>query len=566
MPRKTRRLLWPFLGMLALSITLQAASLVAMLEIEARADRSEQHVAAAADLGATVAQFENTTYLALVGLASSDWELLLRQRAAAQAQADRFLAVSKALLQGEQREGGVPPPPDGIQEPEVRGVLSTLPALWERAYAAHVRVLRSENRSLKNNPDLEQFRAASGRLAQALDDVSAILQRRTQAELRQLGLVQRVIPVGTFLLTLVIFAFVIQRILLPFVASMEELALSETALRAARDELEQRVTERTEELARANEALRQAHDGLEVRVRERTQELRDTQRRAVELARQAGMAELATNVLHNVGNVLNSINTSATVLGERLRALRLQSLLKLSGVLEEHRSDLAAFMTVDERGRRLPEFLGKLGEHLSAERDELLAMTDALHRHVEHIRTIVELQQSYAMSSSLVEAASLEELLEDALRIQGAALGRHGITLERHLIPLPRVMVDKHKLLQILLNLISNAKYALNDNPPGERRLTVRLERPADDRVRMQVCDNGMGIAPELLTKIFQHGFTTRKEGHGFGLHSCAIAARSMEGSLGVHSDGPGKGAIFTLELPFRPEAKAPDSALRAGG
>ena len=554
MPHKTRRLLWPFLGLLALSIALQAASLVAMLEIEARADRSRQHVAAAAGLLATVEHFENATYLALVGLASSDWELLLRQRAAAQGLADRFVAVSEAMLQGDIRGRGGELPLQGIQEPEVRGVLVALPALWEKAYAAHVRVLRSDNRSLKNNPDLEQFRAASRRVSEALGDASLLLQHRSRLELRQLGLVQRVIPLGAFLLSLAIFVFVIQRLLLPFVASTEELALSAAALRGARDELEHRVAERTEELARANEALRQAHDGLELRVKERTQELKETQRRAVELARQAGMAELATNVLHNVGNVLNSINTSSTLLGERLKTLRLQSLLKLAGLLEERRADLATFVTADERGRRLPDFLGKLGEHLSAERDEMLTMTDALHRHVEHIRTIVELQQSYATSSSMVEPAALEELLKDALRINGAALGRHGVSLERQFTPLPRVMVDKHKLLQILLNLISNAKYAMDDKPPGERRLTVRLERPTDDRVRVQVCDNGMGIAPELLTRIFQHGFTTRKEGHGFGLHSCALAARSMEGSLEVHSDGVGKGATFTLEaaLPAR--------------
>jgi len=554
MTRRTRRLLWPFLGLLALSITLQAASLVAVSEIDTRVDRSRRHVAAAVELRATVEHFESATYLALVGLASSDWEMLLKQRGTAQSLAGRVVAVSGDLLQ------------ERIQEPEVRGVLMAVPGLWEKAYAAHVRVLRSENHSLKSNPDLEQFRAESRRVSEALGEVSQLLEQHSQAELRELGLVQRAIPVGAFLLTLVIFAFVIQRILLPFVASKEELERSEAALRWARDELELRVIERTEELARANAALREAHDGLEVRVKERTQELKETQRRAVELARQAGMAELATNVLHNVGNVLNSINTSATILGERLQALRLPSLLKIAGMLEERRADLATFMTVDERGRRLPEFLGKLGAHLSAQRDEMLTMTAALHRHVEHIRMIVELQQSYATSSSIVEAASLEELIEDAIRINGAALGRHGVSLERQLVPLPRVMVDKHKLLQILLNLISNAKYAVNDNPPGERRLTVRLERPSDDRFRVQVCDNGMGIAPELLTKIFQHGFTTRKEGHGFGLHSCAIAARSMNGSLVAHSDGPGKGATFTLELPFRPETEAREGALRAGG
>jgi signal transduction histidine kinase len=566
MNRKTRRLLWPFLALLALSIALQAASLVAVSEIDTRVDRSRRHVAAAVELRATVEHFESATYLALVGLASSDWEMLLKQRGTAQALAGRFVAVSGALLQGGVPGNGGELPLEGIEEPEARGVLMALPGLWEKAYAAHVRVLRSENHSLKSNPDLEQFRAASRRVSEALGELSQLLEQHSQAELRELGLVQRVIPVGAFLLTLVIFAFVIQRILLPFVTSTEELERSEAALRWARDELELRVIERTEALAHANEALREAHDGLEVRVKERTQELKETQRRAVELARQAGMAELATNVLHNVGNVLNSINTSATILGERLQALRLQSLLKLAGMLEERRADLATFVTVDERGRRLPEFLGKLGEHLSAQRDEMLTMTAALHRHVEHIRMIVELQQGYATASSIVEAASLEELIEDAIRINGAGLGRHGVSLERHLVPLPRVMVDKHKLLQILLNLISNAKYAVNDNPPGERRLTVRLERPSDGRFRVQVCDNGMGIAPELLTKIFQHGFTTRKEGHGFGLHSCAIAARSMEGSLVVHSDGPGKGATFTLELPFRPETEAQEGARRAGG
>jgi len=273
----------------------------------------------------------------------------------------------------------------------------------------------------------------------------------------------------------------------------------------------------------------------------------------VDLARQAGMAELATNVLHNVGNVLNSVNTASSLLGERLKALRVEPLVKVSGMLKERGDQLATFLTADERGRRLPQFLETLGEHLSGQRDELLTMVADLQRHVEHIRLIVELQQTYATSSNLVEIISLEELLEDALRINTGALERHGVTVERQLTPLPPLKLDKHKLLQILLNLISNAKYALNEKPPGERRLTFKLDRTAEDRVCLQVKDNGMGIAPELLTKIFQHGFTTRKEGHGFGLHSCAIAARSLGGSLVAHSDGPGSGATFTLELPCTP-------------
>ncbi|WNG15869.1 sensor histidine kinase [Cystobacter fuscus] len=555
MANQTRRLLWPIAGMVTLGVVLQVFSLLAVVESDAIADQSRQYVAVAADLRTTAEQFENATYLALVGLATADWDLLVRQRSTAQALAGRFVAANTAMLQGGQaRTGDVMVMLRGVEEPEVHEALSSVRALWEETHAAHVRLLRSDNYSLKNNPEVERFRAESSRLTRALGDVSVLLQRRAQMEESRLAAVHGLTPIGLFLLMLGSAAFVIWRILLPFAASTEELARSEAALRLARDELEQRVAERTRELAQTNEALRHAHDGLEVRVKERTQELKDAQRRAVELARQAGMAELATNVLHNVGNVLNSINTSASILDERLRTLRVQPLVKVAELLESHRADLAVFMTEDERGRRLPEYLVKLGQHLSSTRDELLEMTAALHRHVEHIRMIVELQQSYATSSSIVEVTSLQELVEDALRINAAALGRHGVTVERHFDPLPHVMVDKHKLLQIILNLISNAKYAVNDNPDGERRLTLRVERPTEDRVQVQVRDNGMGIAPELLTKIFQHGFTTRKDGHGFGLHSCAIAARALGGSLVAYSDGPKKGATFTLEFPYRPE------------
>ncbi|MFY0580954.1 sensor histidine kinase [Cystobacter fuscus] len=126
--------------------------------------------------------------------------------------------------------------------------------------------------------------------------------------------------------------------------------------------------------------------------------------------------------------------------------------------------------------------------------------------------------------------------------------------VQRDIAPLPPVMTDKHKTLMILVNLVSNAKYAMDEVAPSERLLTVRLEEVAG-RVRISIHDNGMGIAPEMLTRIFQYGFTTREEGHGFGLHSSAIAAQEMDGSLTVHNDGPGRGATFTLELPYVPVA-----------
>jgi C4-dicarboxylate-specific signal transduction histidine kinase len=143
--------------------------------------------------------------------------------------------------------------------------------------------------------------------------------------------------------------------------------------------------------------------------------------------------------------------------------------------------------------------------------------------------------------------------VDDALRINAAALTRHHVREVRQLPFLSPTMTDKHKVLMILVNLISNAKYAMDDTPAERRILTVKLDVPVPDRVRIEVQDNGMGISQELLTRIFQYGFTTRKEGHGFGLHSSAVAAQELGGSLHVHSDGPGKGATFTLELPYQP-------------
>jgi signal transduction histidine kinase len=127
------------------------------------------------------------------------------------------------------------------------------------------------------------------------------------------------------------------------------------------------------------------------------------------------------------------------------------------------------------------------------------------------------------------------------------------VKVVRQLADLPPLLTDKHKTLMILVNLVSNAKYAMDGVPPAERILTVKLERNATGQVRIEVHDNGMGIAPEMLTRIFQYGFTTREEGHGFGLHSSALAAQEMGGALTVHSDGPGRGATFTLELPSLP-------------
>ncbi|WPB82688.1 ATP-binding protein [Archangium violaceum] len=306
-----------------------------------------------------------------------------------------------------------------------------------------------------------------------------------------------------------------------------------------------------DEVQRREVALRQANEGLEQRVEERTRELKEVHLELVQTARRAGMAEIATNVLHNVGNVLNSVYTSAQLAKEQMASLRLEQVGRVAHLLQARKSDVGTFLTQDERGRNVLPFLSKLGENLEEERQVIAMLLDDVGRYTEHIRDIVMVQQDYARIPQLHEPVRVAELVEDALRINATGLTRHQVKVQRHLAELPPVLTDKHKLLMILVNLVSNAKYALDGVAPAERLLTLKLEHTDSDQVLIVVHDNGMGIAPEMLTRIFQYGFTTREEGHGFGLHSSALAAQELGGSLTAHSQGPGQGATFTLEFPF---------------
>jgi C4-dicarboxylate-specific signal transduction histidine kinase len=305
-----------------------------------------------------------------------------------------------------------------------------------------------------------------------------------------------------------------------------------------------------QEVQRREEALRQANGELEQRVEERARELKAIHRQLVESARQAGMAEIATNILHNVGNVLNSVHTSARIAKERVSELKLEQVGRVADLLGENHADLGAFLSQSERGRTVQPFLRGLGEKLVEERKEVVSLLEDVSRYTEHIGTIVKTQQDYARLPRLHEPIRLVTLVEDALRINSAGLSRHHVKVEKSLAELPPVLTDKHKVLMVLVNLISNAKYAMDGLPPGERHMSVKLEAPSPGRLRIVVRDNGMGIAPELLTRIFQYGFTTRREGHGFGLHSSALAAQELGGSLTAQSEGVGRGATFILELP----------------
>ncbi|MDD9942328.1 MAG: ATP-binding protein [Myxococcales bacterium] len=278
-----------------------------------------------------------------------------------------------------------------------------------------------------------------------------------------------------------------------------------------------------------------------------------------EIAHAAGMAEIATGVLHNVGNVVNSVNISVEVAQDGLRNTSLAVLGKVVELLDSHSSDpqsLLVFLTEDARGRRVIESLKAITLQLRKEHLDLNDELQMLNEHVRHIIAIVTSQQEYARSTSVLENVELRPLLDKAIALSGAEASNNRIQIERAYEGPQDLTVEPHKLMQILVNLLTNARHATERNDPDNR--IIRVTTSYTDEVVISVVDNGIGISAEDLTRIFTHGFTTKREnGHGFGLHISATTAMELGGRLTAISDGPGKGATFQLQLPTRPSRAA---------
>jgi two-component system NtrC family sensor kinase len=303
--------------------------------------------------------------------------------------------------------------------------------------------------------------------------------------------------------------------------------------------------------------LRAANTKLTGEIEERAR----LEAKLLETSRQAGMAQVATGVLHNVGNVLNSVNISANLLRDALTANPRLKLLKQAADLMRAQGDaLPRFLAEDPRGRLVPKLVIEVADQLAAGQPETQRELEHLVQNVDHIKQIVAMQQSYAKAGGVVQTVRPAELFTEATRLAQASADRHGVRLTPYFSEVPEMETDRHQVLQILVNFITNAVQAVKSRPDGDRRIALHLARH-DDHILFTVEDNGIGIPAENLQKIFQHGFTTRKDGHGFGLHSGALAARNLGGSVQAHSDGPGRGARFSLDLPLHTPVALPRAA-----
>ena len=281
---------------------------------------------------------------------------------------------------------------------------------------------------------------------------------------------------------------------------------------------------------------------------EGTAKLDATHKRLAEVSRQAGIAEFATGILHNVGNVLNSVNVGSACLAGKLRNSKAANLSKVVGLLAAHQGDLGHFFTRDPKGMQLPSYLEQLAAQLATEQAGALKELAQLQRNIEHIRDIVTTQQGWARTFGGRQTFELADLVDESLRMAFSSRGA-AIAVTRDFAHVPPVMLEQQRVLQILVNLLGNACQSCDASGAQEPGLVIRTRADAG-RVQIAITDNGVGIPAGDLARIFSHGFTTKKDGHGFGLHSCVLAAQEMGGRLSVHSEGAGRGATFTLDLP----------------
>ena len=319
------------------------------------------------------------------------------------------------------------------------------------------------------------------------------------------------------------------------------------------------------QLAHTNADLAESNLQLSNEIETRTEAeaaQKELHQKLLATTRQAGMAEIATGVLHNVGNSLNSVNVAATLSIDWMKNSRVADLTRVTHLLGEHADDLPRFFAEDKRGEVMLPYLVKLADILQNEHKTVIEYLEDLCQKVDHTKHIVKSQQSYAKVCGIEMEFDLAETLDDVLKTLGSNLPQGGIELVREWDEVPTIHNDKHKVMQILANLVTNAIHALLSAKHDHKQLFVRLGMEDERTAFVEIEDTGIGIDQTHLTKIFQYGFTTKQTGHGFGLHHSALVAREMGGELRVHSDGPGRGARFTLELPIAAKVETAEMEL----
>jgi len=270
-------------------------------------------------------------------------------------------------------------------------------------------------------------------------------------------------------------------------------------------------------------------------------------RQLVDLSRRAGMADVATNVLHNAGNVLTSMVLSCERLSSGMSGSMASDLGRALSLLPSRPENIGKFLCEDPKGVNVVPYLRELGDAMVQQGLRNQEDLKGLELGLEHMSQVIWAQQDLARAHAPLETLAVAELVETAVQVTRVKMTESIDFVMEYAEPDLVLVSDRHKVVLILANLLSNARHAVMQVEKPQVRIRVSRR---DEFLRFEVIDNGVGIPPYQISNIFQRGFTTKSDGHGFGLHSAANDASQLGGRLRVHSDGVGRGSTFVLKIP----------------
>ena len=270
----------------------------------------------------------------------------------------------------------------------------------------------------------------------------------------------------------------------------------------------------------------------------------------LDTSRQLGMAEVASDVLHNVGNVLNSINVSIGVVADLLKNSMVGDVGRISQLFQKHGEDLGSFFSTNPKGKQIPAYLEKLAGQLVEEQRAAIVELERLRENANHAQQCVASHQDLAKVRGITEPIVVAELMEEAIAANQAFLGATKIDVVREFEEIPLLIIDKRQVLEVMIDVLHNACQAMTSVSVKQLTVRAKIIPGPPDSVCLEVQDSGVGIASEDLIKIFGQGSTSKDGTRGMSLHNGALVAKNLGGALRAHSEGIGHGATFSLELP----------------
>ena len=274
----------------------------------------------------------------------------------------------------------------------------------------------------------------------------------------------------------------------------------------------------------------------------------------ISMAKAAGIAEGATNALHNIGNVLNSILLTTHQLDKRMDFSFIQSLKKLDHLLQSQADNLQGFYRDDPRSEKIPGLISAITESAISQIADVHCELKEIANNADHISAVISGQRENSKSGNQLEPVSIDSLVDQSLAACKVHFQKHSIDVDKDIESnLPLIPTDRHQVIQILANLLKNACEAVSEANISNPKINVNVKKHRDS-LRVEVIDNGIGIDTEKMSHIFERGFTTKSSGCGFGLHSCVAIAEELGGSLSASSDGALQGSTFAFTLPTAAE------------